>query len=121
MNGGSAPKRIEYLVDSYVYCGARHFDVQVQNHYINKCHNKFSPLNEPIKSNPERLKYHDIIQCVRGYAHENELTQSPVCSQHTSSLYTHWQCALKQHNDEITGTNTDNHWQCNCLGLSECM
>lgn len=87
MNGDSAPKRIEHFVDSNVYCGTRHFDVQVQNHYINKCHNKFSPLNEPIKSNSERLKYHDIIQCVCGCAHENELGVRYVVNTHHP--YTH--------------------------------
>lgn len=45
----------------YAYYGARRFDVQVQNHYINKCHNKCPPLTVPIKSNWKLRSFCDII------------------------------------------------------------
>lgn len=43
-------KCITHSVCVRVCAALRIRDVQVQNHYINKCHNKFSTLTEPIKS-----------------------------------------------------------------------
>lgn len=38
----------QHRTSIYAHGATNDADVQVQNHYIYKCHNKFSPLTEPI-------------------------------------------------------------------------